>query len=199
MNVILDYGLGNIKSLENWFKRGNEELIISNDLAVLNEAECIILPGVGAFEDAIKMLEKENFDQVLIRHVKKGKPLIGICLGMQLLFDASYEKGYFKGLGILKGDIVPFQGDFKIPHMGWNDLKGDAFYDGKDVYFVHSYYLSNAEDCVVATVDYHVSVPAIVRKDNVMGFQFHPEKSGSFGALILEKIKEFKNEILSSN
>lgn len=199
MNVIVDYGIGNIKSLMNWFEKGKMPIVLSDDPEVIKNADLVILPGVGAFKDGMKQLVECGLDQCIIEYAKDNKPLVGICLGMQLLFDRSYENGVCNGLGLIEGEIVAFEGDYIIPHMGWNTLKGDAFYHGRDVYFVHSFYLSQMSPYVLASAEYYEEVPGVVKKDNVLGFQFHPEKSGAFGESILRKIEEFKNEILSSN
>lgn len=202
MIVIIDYGLGNIRSLMNWFKRANEEVVLSADLEVIKSADALILPGVGAFRDAIKALNDQGMTDIIKDHVKKEKPLVGICLGMQLLFEASKEYGDYKGLGFLKGTMVAFDSNkVKVPHMGWNNLKVTSELKGfKDdyVYFVHSYYGDCLEN-VIAYADYDVKVPAIVRKDNVLGFQFHPEKSGQVGEDLLDYVKEFLNDYISSN
>lgn len=199
MNVIVDYGIGNIKSLINWFEKGNLPIVLSHDPEVIRNADLVILPGVGAFKDGMQQLADTGLDKCIVEYAKNNKPLVGICLGMQLLFDRSYENGACEGLGLIEGEIVAFEGDYIIPHMGWNTLKGDGFYNGKDVYFVHSFYLSQMSSYVVASTDYYAEVPSVVKKNNILGFQFHPEKSGTFGESILRKIEEFKNEILSSN
>ncbi len=202
MIIIVDYGLGNIRSVKTWLKRGGLEVVITNDHEMIEKADVLILPGVGAFRDAIKRLKELALDKAVIDHANKGKPLIGICLGMQLLFDKSYEDGEYDGLGLLQGSIVPFESsNIKIPHMGWNTLKGDDKYfcDISDeyVYYVHSYYAKTKEKMYYTYYD--VKVPGIVQKSNVLGFQFHPEKSGVTGEKILLGIKEFINDYLSSN
>lgn len=201
MMVIVDYGLGNLRSLENWFTRGGFHVVVSKDPRIIARARLLILPGVGSFGYAMKKLDP--FKNLLDNHVKSKKPLIGICLGMQLLFDKSYEDGVFQGLSFIKGEILPLPSEgLKVPHMGWHALKskaGQDFYKDQYVYFVHSYYLETKEEVVVAYCDYGVKVPGVVRKDHIMGFQFHPEKSGAFGERILEKIKEFYDEYIPSN
>jgi imidazole glycerol-phosphate synthase subunit HisH len=197
MNVIIDYGLGNIKSLSNWFNRADMPVIVSKDCEIIRNADVLILPGVGAFRDAIKRLEDQSFDQLIKEHVARNKPLIGICLGMQLLFERSFEHGMYKGLELLEGSIIPFESNVKVPHMGWNNLSGIPFFQGQDVYFVHSYYLETSKDIVIASSKYGVDVPGVVKENNVLGFQFHPEKSGDFGERIIEYVKEFANEYIS--
>lgn len=202
MILIIDYGLGNIRSLMNWFKRADVAVTLSSDLDLIKSADALILPGVGAFRDAIKALEDQGMIGPIKDHVKAGKPLVGICLGMQLLFEASREYGYYEGLGFLKGKMIAFDSTkVKVPHMGWNNLKVtkelEAFKDDY-VYFVHSYYGDQLEN-VIAYADYEVKVPAIVKKDNVLGFQFHPEKSGQVGERLLDYVKEFFNDYIPSN
>lgn len=201
MNVIIDYGLGNIRSLVNWFKRGDVEVVVSNDLEVIENAELLILPGVGAYRDAMKALESGGFSQLVIEHARLGKPLVGICLGMQLLYEKSFEGGIYTGLGILKGDVVPFNSqNVKVPHMGWNTLKSeDDTFNDTYVYFVHSYYIESLGYEIIASAEYDVKVPGVVKQNNVLGFQFHPEKSGDVGNDILKYLKEFKREYLPSN
>lgn len=200
MNVIVDYGLGNINSLMNWFKRGNMDVVLSKDPKVIEDADFLILPGVGAFKYGMKKVEP--FKNILENHISKKKPLLGICLGMQLLFNKSYEDGETEGLGFLQGEIKPFSSKLlKIPHMGWQELKSKekSLYRDQYVYFVHSYYLETKDDIVHAWCDYGVRVPGVIKKDNILAFQFHPEKSGDFGEKILEFIKEFKDDYLPCN
>ena len=200
MNVIIDYGVGNIKSLMNWFEKGNITVVLSQDPEVIDKASLLILPGVGAFKEGMEQLKP--FQGLVDNHVKKGKPLVGICLGMQLLFETSYEDGEQKGLNYIAGKIVPFKtSTLKIPHMGWQKLitKEEDYYTNKYVYFTHSYYLETEEDIIEAWCNYGVKVPGVVRKNNLLGFQFHPEKSGQFGETILERIMVFKNDCISSN
>ncbi|MCH4888519.1 imidazole glycerol phosphate synthase subunit HisH [Acidaminobacter sp. JC074] len=201
MITIIDYGLGNIRSLMNWFSRASMDVNFSNDLSVIQASDLLILPGVGAYEDAMKKLKEKNLVEVLDKHVSAGKPLVGICLGMQLLYDSSYEGGYYKGLGFIPGDIVPFdEEEVKVPQMGWNTLTSkDERFDSSYVYFVHSYYAKSDFSEVVAYTEYDVKVPAIVKKDNVLGFQFHPEKSGDIGQDMLVLIKELEDDYISSN
>jgi len=198
MIAIIDYGVGNIKNVYKAFKSLDLDVVVTADKELINKSTTIILPGVGAFKDAMDNLKKYDLVDCIKENVEGGKLIFGICLGMQLLFEKSYEDGEWEGLGLLEGDIVRFNGDLKVPHMGWNKLikaKEDAIAknitEGEYVYFVHSYYLEaqNEEDVVFWT-DYGVKVPAVVRKNNIVGMQFHPEKSGKTGMKLLQNIKE---------
>lgn len=199
MIAIVDYGVGNIRNVQRAFEKLNLEVTVTRDIGQLDQAKAIILPGVGAFRDAIANLKKYNLIECLQRNAQKGTWIIGICLGMQLLYQRSYEDGEYEGLGLLSGDIVKFDdSQLKVPHMGWNRLikqKEDALgsYLGVEdyVYFVHSYYVKTEDKSpILFTSSYGVEVAAIVRKDNIIGMQFHPEKSGAVGAKILENLKE---------
>ena len=204
MIAIIDYGVGNLFSLYSSFKRVGAETIVTSNKSEIENAEKIILPGVGAYEDAAKKLRKSGLDEVIKKEVAKGKPLMGICLGMQLLFEKSYEYGEHDGLGLLKGHIVPMKGyldeSLKIPHIGWNELHMQKphflfkYCKEKDfVYFVHSYFANDCEDSLIATTEYGKELTAAVAKDNVMGCQFHPEKSGDVGLGILRAFCEAKD------
>ena len=199
MIVIVDYGVGNIRNVERAFTKLNMEVIVTRDIGKIDQASAIILPGVGAFRDAINNLKKYDLVECLRRNAEKGTWIIGICLGMQLLYDKSYEDGEYDGLGLLRGDIVKFDdSEQKVPHMGWNQLvkrRDDeiarGLSDNDYVYFVHSYYLKNEDpDSVICTSYYGVDVPAMIRKNNIIGMQFHPEKSSAVGVKILNNIKE---------
>ena len=201
MIVIVDYGVGNLFSLKSSFKAIGVDVITSGDKKVIESADKIILPGVGAFEDASKKLFNSGLAEVIINQAKKGVPLLGICLGMQMLFDKSYEYGEHKGLGLISGEIRPIgeviPKNLKIPHIGWNALKftkySDLFKyinDGDCVYFVHSFYGANCESSVIATTEYGADLTASVQKGNVYGCQFHPEKSGDVGLKILKAFCE---------
>lgn len=199
MIVIVDYGVGNIRNVERAFTKLNMEVIVTREIEKIDQASAIILPGVGAFRDAINNLKKYDLVECLRRNAEKGTWIIGICLGMQLLYDKSYEDGEYDGLGLLRGDIVKFDdSELKVPHMGWNQLvkrRDDEIARGLSendyVYFVHSYYLRNEDpDSVICTSYYGVDVPAIIRKNNIIGMQFHPEKSSAVGVKILNNIKE---------
>ena len=203
MVAIIDYGVGNLFSLESSFKAIGEEVIVTSDKSVLRSADRIVLPGVGAFSDAVKKLSDSGLFQEVISLAKSGKPILGICLGMQLLLDKSYEYGCYDGLGLIKGEIRPISevvpNGYKIPHMGWNALnlaKESPIYkyvkEGDCVYFVHSYHACNCND-VTATAEYGAYLTASVEKDNVFGCQFHPEKSGEVGLKILKAFCEIGN------
>ena len=203
MIAIVDYGVGNLFSLISSFKKIGADITVTADPKVIAESDGIILPGVGAFEDAARKLRDSGLDKVIIAETKKGKKLMGICLGMQMLFERSYEYGCHEGLGLLKGSIVPMKdtipSDLKIPHIGWNALhftrESNLFkYIKPDdcVYFVHSFYASDCDDSVIATAEYGKELTAAVQKDNVMGCQFHPEKSGEVGLNILRAFCEME-------
>lgn len=195
MIAIIDYGVGNLFSLAGSLKKIGTHSVVTADCEIIDAADKIILPGVGAFGDAICKLKKNGLDNFLIGQCEKGKPLLGICLGMQLLFEKSCEYGVHDGLGLIKGDILPLKdyvGNLKVPHMGWNGLKiqdnNPIFKNtkqGEAVYFVHSYF-ADCKNNVSATTDYGIEVTAAVRKGNVYGVQFHPEKSGESGLKILK-------------
>jgi len=191
---IIDYGVGNLFSLCSSFRAIGQEAFVSGDPGELAKADRLVLPGVGAFEDAAKKLRASGLDGFVRQQAAAGKPLLGICLGMQLLFEKSYEYGVHEGLGLLKGQVVPMAGkvspDLKIPHMGWNALEvrqGKLLrdVDGQYVYFVHSFYAENCADSLSAVTEYSVPITAAVEKGNIFGCQFHPEKSGSVGLSIL--------------
>ncbi len=202
MIVIIDYGVGNLFSLVNSLNDIGYDAIISSDKEVIRSAEKIILPGVGAFGDASLKLVNSGLGDVVLEQVKLGKPLMGICLGMQLLFERSFEHGEHKGLGLIKGDICPISGvipnTLKIPHIGWNSLSFSGeksvifkyLNDGDFVYFVHSFHGVNCDDSVIATTEYGGTLTAAVANKNVFGCQFHPEKSGSVGLRILKAFCE---------
>ena len=199
MIAVIDYGVGNLYSLTSSLKYIGAEVQVTNKAEDLKAAEKIILPGVGAFEDAIKKLRATGLVETLDAQVAAGKTLMGICLGMQLLFDVSYEYGEFEGLGYIKGSIIPMRdrvsSDLKIPQIGWNALhfpkdkpKSPLFRDvneGDCVYFVHSYYAADCADSVSATTEYGIELTAAAESGNVFGTQFHPEKSGKVGLSIL--------------
>ena len=190
---IIDYGMGNLQSVQNALSFIGVESFISSDIDELAEAEKIILPGVGAFKDAVELIRDKGLDGFLEGVKKEHKPLLGICLGMQLLFDSSTEFGAHKGLGLISGEVVKFELEgMKIPHMGWNVLnvlkEAPLFKDlPKDpqVYFVHSYHLKTEADVVSATTNYGYEVQVAAQEGQVYGLQFHPEKSGDVGLQIL--------------
>lgn len=195
---IIDYGVGNLFSLRCSFEKIGAQIVISKDSKVLQDAGKLILPGVGAFEDAVRKLRESGLDRIVLSEANKGKPLMGICLGMQMLFEKSYEYGEHKGLGLLKGEVIGMKGtipeELMIPHIGWNALHITApacpiFRDIQEkdsVYFVHSYYAVGCEASLAATTEYGKEITAAVALDNVFGCQFHPEKSGNVGLRILK-------------
>ncbi|MBQ2315850.1 MAG: imidazole glycerol phosphate synthase subunit HisH [Clostridia bacterium] len=196
MVAIVDYGVGNLFSVKSSFAAIGAEAVVTDNAKVLEAADCILLPGVGAFEDAIKKLHDSGLDTVLKQLASSGKPLMGICLGMQLLFEKSYEYGIHQGLGLIKGEVRPIRDvapvNLKVPHIGWNalDIKRDSpllknVKSGDCVYFVHSYYATDCEESVIATTEYGAPITAAVQSGNIMGCQFHPEKSGEVGLSIL--------------
>ena len=197
MIAIVDYGVGNLFSLNSSLERIGAESIVTADPQVLRAADKILLPGVGAFEDAAKKLRDSGLADLLKELAGQGKPLLGICLGMQMLFEKSYEYGEHEGLGLIPGSVRPIRdvipADYKIPHIGWNGLhlKGDCplfknIREGDCVYFVHSFYAADCDDFVTATAEYGPELTAAVAKGNVYGCQFHPEKSGRVGLAILK-------------
>ena len=202
MVAIIDYGVGNLFSLKSSFAEIGEEAIVTADPEKLKAADRLILPGVGAFGDAAAKLRESGLDKVLLEEVAKGKPLMGICLGMQMLFDVSFEYGEHKGLGLIKGEIRPIADvipeNLPIPQIGWNALrlKGEKHpifkyvKDGDCVYFVHSYYGANCDESVIADTEYGAYLTAAVANGNVCGCQFHPEKSGKVGLAILKAFCE---------
>ena len=204
MIAIVDYGVGNLFSLESSFKAIGVEAVTTGEKAVIERAERIVLPGVGAFGDAAEKLFSSGLADVVVAEANKGKPVLGICLGMQLLLEKSYEYGEHRGLGLIKGvirpifDVIPL--GYKIPHIGWNGLnfgkrKSEIFKyleEGEHVYFVRSFYGADCEESTIATAEYGKFLTAAVEKDNVFGCQFHPEKSGEVGLKILRAFCETK-------
>ena len=196
---IIDYGVGNLFSLQSSFKAIGEEAFVSGDAAELMKADRLVLPGVGAFEDAANKLRASGLDGFVRQQAAAGKPLLGICLGMQMLFEKSYEYGEHEGLGLLKGQVVPMSGkinpELKIPHMGWNALEVKqgrllADVDGQYVYFVHSFFAEGCEESLSAVTEYDIPITAAVEQGNIFGCQFHPEKSGNVGLSILRKFAQ---------
>ena len=198
MIAIIDYGVGNLFSLRSSLNKIGADTVVTADPAVIAKADKLILPGVGAFADAAKKLRDSGLDVFVKEQAASGKPLMGICLGMQLLFEKSYEYGEHEGLGLLKGQVVGMSGrlpaDLKIPHMGWNALEltkpAKLLENGSYVYFVHSFYAENCADSVAAITDYGIPITAAVEKGNIFGCQFHPEKSGNVGLAILKRFCE---------
>lgn len=203
MIAIIDYGVGNLFSLASSFKTIGYETVVTGDPETIKKADKLILPGVGAFGDAVNKLRASGLDKVVIEEVKSGKYLMGICLGMQMLFDKSFEYGEHEGLGLIKGEVIPMENtipkNLKIPHIGWNALHFKTssplfkyINDGDCVYFVHSYYAENCMDSLIATTEYGKELTAAVQNKNVFGCQFHPEKSGNVGLNILKAFCEME-------
>ena len=202
MIAIIDYGVGNLFSLKSSFAAIGAEAVVTADPAVIDAADRIILPGVGAFEDAARKLRESGMADVVRQQAASGKPIMGICLGMQLLFDKSYEYGEHRGLGLIPGAVRPIRDviptAYKVPHIGWNALtfvgeKSRLFQylnEGDCVYFVHSYYAADCGNAVTATAEYGAPLTAAVERGNVYGCQFHPEKSGKVGLSILKAFCE---------
>ncbi len=202
MVAIVDYGVGNLFSLECSLNAIGAQVVITADPEVLKNADQVLLPGVGAFEDAAKKLRESGLDAVIKELAASGKPLLGICLGMQLLFEKGFEYGEHEGLGLIKGEVRPIAEvipeGLKIPHIGWNALhfegeKSPIFRyldEGDFVYFVHSFYGKNEDGSVIATAEYGAHLTAAVGRGNVFGCQFHPEKSGNVGLKILKAFCE---------
>ena len=205
MIAIVDYGVGNLFSLKCSLDAIGAEAVVTGDAAVLRNAGKIILPGVGAFEDAARKLQSTGLDTVIKEEAAAGKPILGICLGMQLLFEKSYEFGEHQGLGLIPGSVVPMAGfipaKLKIPHIGWNALrfqKSSPLFrfirEGDYVYFVHSYFAAHCNEFVIADTEYGQYLTAAVQNKNVFGCQFHPEKSGTVGLNILKAFAQLEDE-----
>ena len=201
MLAIIDYGVGNIFSLYSSFKFIGEDVVLTNDKKIIDSCSHIILPGVGAFADAKRKLDESGMAEVVKEQVKTGKPLMGICLGMQMLFDKSLEYGEHAGLGLIGGSVKPIAdvipSDLKSPHIGWNSLEFTRdsklfkyINNGDHVYFVHSFYAADCAADTIAVSEYGAPLTAAVAKDNVYGCQFHPEKSGEVGLNILKAFCE---------
>ena len=201
MIAIIDYGVGNLFSLCSSLKYIGADSIVTSDKDVIRSADKLILPGVGAFSDAAKKLSDSGLDILIKQEAERGKDIMGICLGMQMLFERSYEYGTHTGLGLLRGEVVPMKGsipeNLKVPHIGWNALDFTREHklfkyikNGDCVYFVHSYYASGCDDSLIATAEYGKPLTAAVALDNIMGCQFHPEKSGKVGMDILRAFCE---------
>ena len=204
MIAIVDYGVGNLFSLSSSFRAIGADILVTSDPDAIHSADKIVLPGVGAFGDAAEMLRQSGLGQVVVDEARSGKPLLGICLGMQLLLERSFEYGEHEGLGLIPCDVVPMAPVvpecYKVPHIGWNALHFPkdkpvsplfrCIKEGDCVYFVHSYYGSNCDESVIATTEYGPELTAAVASGNVYGTQFHPEKSGSVGLNILRAFCE---------
>lgn len=199
MIAIVDYGMGNLRSVQKAFEYLGYDAAITDQSKALENASHIVLPGVGAFRDAIAALKAKDLDGMIKKEVAEGKPFLGICLGMQMLFDRSSEDGEYEGLGLIGGEVVRFDTDLKIPHIGWNTLyynKRTALFDGIDdnyFYFVHSYHAAKvAKEDVETTCVYGYEFVASVNRDNIWGVQFHPEKSGDTGLKVLKNFGAIK-------
>ena len=201
MIAIIDYGVGNLFSLKSSFAAIGAEAVVTSDEKVIAKADHIILPGVGAFEDAARKLRESGMADVVRKEAAAGKPVLGICLGMQLMFDKGFEYGEHEGLGLIHGNVRPISDvipeDYKIPHIGWNALrfrKESPLFkyinEGDYVYFVHSYYAADCDESVLATTEYGAELTAAAANGSVYGCQFHPEKSGSVGMKILKAFIE---------
>lgn len=204
MIAIIDYGVGNLFSLKSSFAFIDKEAVVTGDPEVIEKCDRIILPGVGAFSDAAKKLKESGLGDIVKEQAAKGKPVLGICLGMQLLFEKSYEYGEHEGLGLIKGNVMPIADvvgkELKIPHIGWNalifpkDKEKSPLYkytnEGDFVYFVHSYYAADCDESITAVSEYGAMITASVQNGNIYGAQFHPEKSGNVGLGILKAFCE---------
>lgn len=209
MIAIIDYGVGNLFSLRSSLKYLMMEALVTSRKEDLEAADQVILPGVGAFSDAIGKLRNTGLVETLLKEAEKGKPILGICLGMQLLFEKSFEYGEHEGLGLIRGKVASIEKDLpdrkggrlKVPHIGWNSLKfekEDPIFqycaDGEYVYYVHSFYGKECAASTIASSDYDVKIPGVVKHNNVYGMQFHPEKSGETGLRLLKAFAEVKGE-----
>lgn len=204
MIAVVDYGVGNLFSLRGSLQAIGAQACVTGEKKVIESASHVILPGVGAFADAARKLREHGLDQAIASAAKQGKPLLGVCLGMQMLFDESMEYGVHPGLGLLRGRVEPMEGKLpqhlKIPHIGWNALQFQPGCSpilkntkpGDCVYFVHSFFAAGCADSLLATAEYGIPIPAVVGRDNLFGCQFHPEKSGQVGLGILRAFCELE-------
>lgn len=199
MIAIIDYGAGNIKSLQFTLSKLQIDNILTQDQTIIKKSEAIILPGVGSFQDAMRELQRAGLDKLIKQEAEDGKPILGICLGMQLFYETSNEGGVSQGLGLLKGHIKRIPSSVKVPHMGWNTLQLKQGYDitskipkeNNYVYFVHSYYANEVDEKdVIGSCTYGTQLPVLVQKNNIIGMQFHPEKSSDIGIQLLKNFKE---------
>ena len=201
MIAIIDYQMGNLRSVQKGFESVGADAIVTGDVDQIRRAEKIVLPGVGAFRDAIGELHRRELVQPILDSIESGKPFLGICLGLQMLFDVSHEGGRYEGLGVIPGEVVRFDipREFKVPHMGWNEaiIKQrecpllDGVKEGDFFYFVHSYYVAPTDrSCVAVEADYHEPFTAMIWRDNLFATQFHPEKSQAIGQRMLKNFAE---------
>jgi len=198
MIAVVDYGMGNLRSVQKGFHKVGMDARVTDDPGLIADASHIVLPGVGAFKDCMQNLENRGLVEPVLEGVKKGKPFLGICLGLQLLFEESEEFGSHNGLGLIKGRVTRFPGSgLKVPHMGWNDVhisRNSRLLDKSDegtyFYFVHSYYVVPDEDVTVTTTDYGRAFTSAIEKDNIFACQFHPEKSQKAGLKLLKRFGE---------
>lgn len=191
--AVVDYRTSNLLSIVKALQKVGAEVELTQSAEQIEKADKLVLPGVGAFGAAMRNIGSLGIKEALINFGRSGKPLIGICLGMQLLFNVSFEQGVYNGLALVPGEVVAFNSSVKVPHMGWNQVEFqkksrlfDGLQDRQYAYFVHSYYVRADDDCIAGMTDYGVKFPAVVEQGNVLGIQFHPEKSQSFGLKILE-------------
>jgi glutamine amidotransferase len=199
MIAIVDYGMGNLRSVEKGFLKVGVDAKVVTDSKAVDNADAVVLPGVGSFRDCMKNLEEMSLTEPILRSIQKGKPYLGICLGLQVLFTESEEFGIHKGFDILKGKVVRFQINLKVPHMGWNNAKiqrrppiFDGIQDEAFFYFVHSYYVVPDDNNIVATTtDYGITFASMVWKENIFATQFHPEKSQEIGLRVLKNFGDF--------
>jgi len=201
MIAVIDYGMGNLRSVEKGFLKVGVDAKVVSDPQSVNDADAVVLPGVGAFRDCMRNLDQMKLIEPILKSIRKGKPYLGICLGLQMLFTESEEFGVYKGLDVLKGKVVRFRIDLKVPHMGWNTvrvLRRPPIFDNIDddsyFYFVHSYYVSPDDNKITAgATDYGITFTSMVWKDNIIATQFHPEKSQEAGLKILKNFGDFVN------
>jgi len=199
MIAIVDYGMGNLRSVEKGFLKVGVDARVVREPQAVDDADAVVLPGVGAFRDCIRNLAQTSMTESIMRSIRKGKPYLGICLGLQVLFTESEEFGIYKGLDVFKGKVVRFQIDLKVPHMGWNNVKilrrppiFDGIQDESFFYFVHSYYVAPDDTAAVSTTtDYGITFTSMVWKDNIFATQFHPEKSQESGLRVLKNFGDF--------
>ena len=199
MIAIVDYGMGNLRSVEKGFLKVGVDARVVREPQAVDDADAVVLPGVGAFRDCIRNLAQTSMTESIMRSIRKGKPYLGICLGLQVLFSESEEFGIYKGLDVFKGKVVRFQIDLKVPHMGWNNVKilrrppiFDGIQDESFFYFVHSYYVVPDDTAAISTTtDYGITFTSMVWKDNIFATQFHPEKSQETGLRILKNFGDF--------